>query len=663
MKKHIVYKPVPEVALKMLKHAGIRELGYFNDKEFCIEAIKNKHQIYEDLSYKLRDDKEILKATIDNAFNIDFIWHIPKRLQKQEVLDLLIDSNLSFQYEDLGHVIHQFGLLSKRESNIIRAINRTKSPLRTPYDKYTSSSSNHYPLVKNNSGNKVSLFSKFFVVLSDKERYMFERQDVIDFVQDIKFKKIALSLSPEAAFEFLMNNELSQKEFAEIFANHFIKYTSRRYFDNSYCTGCDCDACMGLNWKKFALSDPEKEFRLKKIVIDHILMKTKSLHKICVFLYFNEAFHIPRIIERIKSKLNIKNKKTSLLMNIKNSYHYGEMIVGDELLKRDNSDNARLIAEKFIKQWGDADDLFIIRENKKLYFKDVNEKVFIDKAFIKGILPCFKKVWFDSDNVSKKDIWLSQTAAKYINKFKDLKVLKQIIYFQSEEPRKHENIMKYIHKDIKKEVIEYYLIQNYTLLPYSYIKSPNAIFKTYIKEIESQFLIKRDISFYTKLVNAYGVKAFKNNDKCYIPEEFKDNKDFMINAVLKSYKTLRHASDNIKADPDVVKIAFLKSRHSFKSASQALKKDKLFLDSLFKDPVSKFRKAHHTIKTDKDICVSAINSNINLVKDLSLRMIKKLNMDWFSDIQREKIFEEYVKRCGTNDVFLIAAKKHKFLSS
>lgn len=668
MTKYIV-KPDPEVALRMLKHTGIRQLGYDNDKEFCLEAIKNKHPIYVDLSYKLRNDKEILKATIDNAFNMDFIGHIPKRLQNQEVLDLLIDSNLSFEYEDLGHVIHQFGLLSKRESNIIRAINRTKSPLKTPYVKYTSSSyassSNHYPLVKNNSGNKVSLFSKFFVVLSNENRLMFDRQDAIDFMQNIKFKKIALSLSPEAAFEFLMNNELSQKEFAEIFANHFIKYTSRGYFYGRHWIKCDCGACTGLNWKKFAPSDPEKEFRLKKIVIDHILMKTKSLHKICVFLHFNEAFHIPRIIDRLKSKLNIKNKKTSLLMNIKNTYHYGEMIVGDEIWERDILKNPILIAEEFLQNTinDGFDKIHFIRENKALYLQDVNKEVFIDKAFIKGILPCFKKVWFDSDNVSKKDIWLSQTAAKYINKFKDLSVLKQIIYFQSEEPRKHENIMKYIHKDIKKEVIEYYLIQNYTLLPYSYIKSPNAIFnETYIKKIESKFLIKRDISFYTKLVNAYGVKAFKNNDKCYIPEEFKDNKDFMINAVLKSYKTLRHASDKIKADPDVVKIAFLKSRHSFKSASQALKKDKLFLDSLFKDPVSKFRKAHHTIKTDKDICVPAINSNINLVKDLSSRMIKKLNMDWFSDIQREKIFEEYVKRCGTHDVFLIAAKKRKFLS-
>ena len=56
----------------------------------------------------------------------------------------------------------------------------------------------------------------------------------------VKFKKIALSLSPEAAFEFLMNNELSQKEFAEIFANHFTKYTSRGYFYDRHWIRCDC---------------------------------------------------------------------------------------------------------------------------------------------------------------------------------------------------------------------------------------------------------------------------------------------------------------------------------------------------------------------------------------------------------------------------------------
>ena len=75
MTKYIV-KPDPEVALRMLKHTGIRQLGYDNDKEFCLEAIKNKHPIYVDLSYKLRNDKEILKATIDNAFNMDFICYL-----------------------------------------------------------------------------------------------------------------------------------------------------------------------------------------------------------------------------------------------------------------------------------------------------------------------------------------------------------------------------------------------------------------------------------------------------------------------------------------------------------------------------------------------------------------------------------------------------------
>jgi hypothetical protein len=129
---------------------------------------------------------------------------------------------------------------------------------------------------------------------------------------------------------------------------------------------------------------------------------------------------------------------------------------------------------------------------------------------------------------------------------------------------------------------------------------------------------------------------------------------------LKSYKTLRHASDNIKSDPDVIYIAYLKSIHSFKSASKTLKKDKQFLDSLFSNPITKFYKAHYSIKTDKDICVPAINSNINVVKDLSIRMIKKLNMNWFSEIQRDRIFKEYVRKSGTDDVFLIAAKKHEF---
>ena len=395
-------------------------------------------------------------------------------------------------------------------------------------------------------------------------------------------------------------------------------------------------------------------------------MKTKSLHKICVFLDFNEEFRIPGIINILKKKLNIEHKKTTLLENIKSAYHYGELIVCDELETRNLLSNSKSLAEKFTENkvvCDVFDKLFIIDGGQNIYLEDIDEEVFINKAFIKNILSLFEKSYNDDPIVSKKDIWLSQTAAKYINKFKDLKLLKQIIYFQSQVPSKCENIIKYIRKDIKKEIIEYYLIQNYSLLPYSNIKSPKLIFnEAYIKKIETKFSINRDIEFYTKLVNAYGIKAFKNcDDRCYIPDKYKNNKDFMINAVLKSYTTLRHASDKIKSDPDVVYIAYLKSKNSFKSASMTLKKDKQFLDSLFSNPITKFHNAHHSIKTDKDICVPAINLNINVVKDLSIRMIKKLNMNWFSDIQRERIYEEYVRKSGTDDVFLIAAMKHKFL--
>jgi hypothetical protein len=667
MKKYKIQKPDPEIALKLLTYTDIRQLGYENDKDFCIKAIKNKHAIYEELPNKLRNDKDILNATIENAFDMSFIRSIPKRYQNQKVLDQLIDSNLNIGYESLESIINTFGSSSHREKNILRGIKKTKNPLKTSYEKYKSCewniNPNPYPLVNKKTGIKMSLFDKYFICLGD----MHCRADAYDSFQDIKFKKIALSLSPEAAFEFLLNDEISESQFAEIFANHFVKYTSRGYFSNNHWIGCECLACLGLNWKKFTPSNPEKEFRLKKIVINHILMKTKSLHKICVFLNFNEEFRIPGIINILKKKLNIESKKTTLLENIKSAYHYGELIVCEELKTRSFLSNNKSLAEKFTENkvvCDVFDKLFIIEDGQNIYLENIDEEVFINKAFIKNILSLFEKSYNDPYIVSKKDIWLSQTAAKYINKFKDLKLLKQIIYFQSQEPSKCENIIKYIRKDIKKEIIEYYLIQNYSLLPYSNIKSPKIIFnEAYIKKIETKFSINRDTDFYTKLVNAYGIKAFKNcDDRCYIPDKYKNNKDFMINAVLKSYTTLRHASDKIKSDPDVVYIAYLKSKNSFKSASMTLKKDKQFLDSLFSNPITKFHNAHHSIKTDKDICVPAINFNINVVKDLSIRMIKKLNMNWFSDIQRERIYEEYVRKSGTDDVFLIAAMKHKFLS-
>ena len=666
MKRHKIQKLDPEVALKLLTYtySGIKELGYHNDKDFCIKAIKNKHQIYWELPYKLRNDKDILKATIDNAFDTDFIHRIPQRLKNQKVLDQILESNLQFKYDRLDNIIRDFGSPSKKETNILRAVEKIKEPLKTPFEKYKCSNffyhKNPYPLIDKKTGNKISLFSKFFVHLHDRNM---NRAEPHDSLQDIKLKKIALSFSPNAAFEFLQNDEITESQFAEIFANHFIKYTSQGYFTNRHWIKCDCNACTGLNWNRFSPKDSEKQLRLKKIVIEQILMKTKSLHKICVFLHFNEEFRILEIINILKKKLNIKNKKTSLLKNIKEIYCYGDLLVDDDLKTRSVLNSPKLLAEKILENTTNEEHTeFFLRENgKDIFLQDINEEVFVKKDFIKEILPAFNKSYFDENQVTQKDIWLSKTAAKYINKFKDLKILKKIIYFQSHEPYKSENIMKYIHKDIKKEIIEYYLIQNYTLLPYSDVKSPQVIHnQEYIKKIETEFSIKRDIHFYKKIVNAFGINAFKDwKNRCYIPEEYKDNKDFMINAVLKSYKTLRHASDKIKADPDVVYIAFKKSSHSFKSASKTLKRDKVFLDNLFSHPCEKFHHAHHSIKTDKDICIPAINSDINVIKDLSIRMIEKLNMNWFSDFQRDKIFREYVKKSGTQDVFLLAAKKHK----
>ena len=407
MEKYKIQKPDPEIALKLLSYTGIRKLGYHNNKNFCIKAIKNKHRIYEDLSYTLRNDIDILNATIENEFDMSFVWSIPKRHQNQKVLDQLIDSNLNIGYESLEAIINTFGSSSHREKNILRGIKKVKNPLKTSYEKYKSfgwsTNPNRYPLINKKTGIKMSLFDKYFICLGR----MYRRADAYDSFQDIKFKKIALSLSPEAAFEFLLNDEISESQFAEIFANHFVKYTSRGYFNNNHWIRCSCGACLGLSWKKFAPSNPEKEFRLKKIVIHHILMKTKSLHKICVFLDFNEEFRIPGIINILKKKLNIEHKKTTLLENIKSAYHYGELIVCDELETRNLLSNSKSLAEKFTENkvvCDVFDKLFIIDGGQNIYLEDIDEEVFINKAFIKNILSLFEKSYNDDPIVSKKDI-------------------------------------------------------------------------------------------------------------------------------------------------------------------------------------------------------------------------------------------------------------------
>ena len=40
MEKYKIQKPDPEIALKLLSYTGIRKLGYHNNKNFCIKAIK-----------------------------------------------------------------------------------------------------------------------------------------------------------------------------------------------------------------------------------------------------------------------------------------------------------------------------------------------------------------------------------------------------------------------------------------------------------------------------------------------------------------------------------------------------------------------------------------------------------------------------------------------
>jgi hypothetical protein len=142
-----------------------------------------------------------------------------------------------------------------------------------------------------------------------------------------------------------------------------------------------------------------------------------------------------------------------------------------------------------------------------------------------------------------------------------------------------------------------------------------------------------------------------------------DNKEFMINAILKSYLALKFASDRIKSDPDVVKIAWLKNSKSFSSASATLKKNKVFLNDIFyNEPINKFLNAHHSNRLDVDIYLPALKTDISYVSHLTANQILKINTSLFNKSERLSISDEFFKKMNLgDDVLLIAKYKNDFL--
>ena len=675
-----ISRPTPEIAMKLLRKsqcysANIKGIGYHNNKKFALKAIKEGINVYPDLTNRLKNDFEILEQTIKK---ISYFIHgysnsIPKKfLEQQNILEIFFNSRSSGGID----ILSTFSPKLHTKENIFKALKITEDPLRTIYRKYKFFNTT-YPLI-NSKGKKISMMSKYGSVLMDKEK-----------------KKEALKFSPAAAFNFFLNKELSKDEFADIFVYHFLTKTRKRFFEKRVGPSCYCHACYGLPWKKYAPLRSKKLKNLQVKILDKILEKTKSLHMLASFLKYNESFDIPFFHKKIAKELKVKDKRPSLLINIKDEYFDYETqgFVAEALSKIPSSDmsDAKYFAKKILQRLYDGDPNFPLRDALKdnadvleiakakarIYgtpktncsLKPHKSELVVSKAFVNEILPAFEKSWGESFII--EEVFLAEIAAEYINKYKDFKTLKRIIYLQSRAIRnigEHAlfdslNIFSLISDEMKtQDIIDYYVIANHeSFLPF-YETHTGKIYRLG-RAISKHITFSTDRKFYTQLVNTVGVQVFNNNNNyCYIPLSYRDNKEFMINAVAKSYKAIKYGSEGIRSDPDVLKIAYLRSSNAFKFASIKLKKDKDFLNKFFNgDPVAKFCNAHFTLKTHKDICVPALKNNIFLAETLSNKMILKLNMRWFNPTQRAYIFNEFIQRVDPDILILAKYKKHFLL--
>ena len=675
-----ISRPTPEIAMKLLKSqcysANIQGIGYHNNKKFALQAIKEGINVYPDLSNRLKNDFEILEQTIKKIsyFNHNYSDCIPKKLlEQQNILEIFFNSRNTKGLD----ILQIFSPILHTKENIFKAIKITREPLRARYYKFSEFRTT-YPLI-NSKGKKISMMSKY----NFDGNYGYNRYALLPGLINKEFKQEALKFSPEAAFNFFLNKELSIDKFTDIFVQHFLTRTRKSPYQNRVRPDCVCNACHGLPWKKYAPLRSNKLKNLQVKILDKILEKTKSLHMLASFLEYNECFDIPFFHRKITKELRVKDKRPSLLMNIQDEYFsdYTQGFVASTLGKitlNDTSDPKYFAKKTLQRLYGkfprdvlkkDADVLEIAKAKARIY----RPELVISKAFVNAILPAFRKNW--NDHYLIEEIFLAEIAAEYINKYKDFKILKKIIYTQSRARKlayassKYNslNIFSLVSDEMKtQDITNYYVIANFnSFLPVYDSCTGKVYYRLGEKAFSKHKTFSTNRKFYTQLVNTFGLKVFNDltNSNCgYIPLRYRDDKEFMINAVAKSYRAFKYGTEAIRSDPDVLKIAYLKSPNAFKSASIKLKKDKDFLNKFFSgDPVAKFSNAHYTLKTHKDICVPAFKNNISLVKKLSNKMILKLNMRWFKPIQRAYIFEIFMKKVDPDILLLAKYKKHFLL--
>ena len=661
------------------------------DKDFMIKCIKAFPKIAEHIPQKFLEDLEVIKVLPTHRYFNYEIFSKLKLKNKKIAEAVLAKPNIELDYlKNYPKLLTEENILStasKSLHNKISVLTRCSireelvhEPLDLEYDHQLSANlpiEIRYELDNFKANKKISL---------EKFKKYFELGLSVQSFSDDFFIKLLRALSkanPDNNFILYRLGLISKSDFFENIGMFLLKFGAHEIFRDS-----------NLSTSVFKWHFNQDTSLLINNLIDKVLTKTKSLHKIETvlsdllnyaeqafynweepqlhyynykghpeheFVYkiygeyeddFEKVYNFNDLRKKIYKSLKLRNKKYSFLLKIDLEYGSSYSKFYCKELKCKNYLEHILELETIGSNKNEFFSYF--KKNiKKISFYDAD----IANIFLKHLLDAYSNYLNFYSRRSERNLdfsnWQDKTnskdfleyLSKLLNKHQNKKILKDFLYQSRASKSQIQNIedqllSKLDKKLLNQKMIEYYLIQ--------YPFRINS----------SDWTTIDDINFYRELSRCLGRHIYKNG---YIPDKFIHDKEIWQNAVTKSYRALRLAPKSIKEDKSIVSLAFLANPKSFSSASIKLKRDFKFLKELFKNIKEAFYYVPQDMKIHEDICVPTLKEYPDLVTHISEKRIKEVPFKKFSQQTRLDLYKIYTQSKGPKDVLELANLKRTFL--
>ena len=687
MKKKLSLK---ENQLVELNRGGVstiqNECKLLDDKKFVLKHFKENYLSLSKISTRLQRDKDIFIKHIQYKKITSFDLPCDSFLNDQDILDNFF---LYQKQHCLRYLMSCDDIKIHTKENITKAINLSKDILNISIPEKD--------VIEEIINSNRSLYELYFIGVWSYWSPPWHRIDLPDIYSKKTFKQLALNKSPDTAFAFMLNDEISEEEYAKIVVENFISTDFRKSYGH-------LEGSFHEN-KKYHKHFTKKLPLARKAVIQEILKKTKSLNFLIDFLKSWNFFNTNDVHTFLRENLDLKSIPKNTIHNIywKNRRLYdGKLSTECRFLANEfksidlyeggydtsptiSARKATLIAYDELGAW--PTDYSIHKRSPKClnYIRNLDSKIYSSKAFLKEFIyvlpsgnhnPRGASVYLDQVYAREVSDWLpnfiQKEVIKYLEKSMDLQFFKTIIRYQGIRYGRWRLWGDQGILDIGEQI--YFKVSNALRTPeinrYFLQKNPNILDKSFIYLDNHDVFIKAkfkryfdsviDDEFYLTILKKYGINCWQ--DLHFIPKRYLFDKNFVKKAVVISSKILKLAPHPIKSNKEIVKLAYLKSKSSFRYAADELKKDKIFLDDIFyKDPLAKFKNAHISIRTDRDILMPAFKKYPKDVIDyLSIRKILNLDMQLFNSDEKNQIYQWFVQKIDTDDIFLLARYKSFF---